>query len=86
MTVLLKVSAFRLSPFKNDLEQLTAYLIVFFVFLTVNKTTRLHVHLHYYADVTSEGNIPVEGNLTGVPDDLSPSTLPSLDQSKFTIT
>ena len=30
-------------------------LIVFFVFITVNNTMRLQVHLHFYADVTSRG-------------------------------
>ena len=49
-------SDFRLS-FKNYLEHLTADFIVFFVFVTVNNTARLQVHLYFYADVTSEGNI-----------------------------
>ena len=60
---MIKVSKFSdfLLSFKNYLEHLTADLIVVFVFITVNNTTRLQVQLHFYADVTSEGNITNRG-------------------------
>ena len=64
-TALLKVSNISdfLLSFRKYQGHLTVELIVFFVStcITVINTTQLQVHLHLYADVTSEGNITSRG-------------------------